>query len=304
MPSDNGDKSGNSYVPLVSIIIPTMNSASVLQECLEAIRKQTWHNVETIVVDGHSKDNTRDIAKKYGAITVQYGPEQGAPFQRLFGAPYQWNYGTGLAKGDYLYLLASDIRLSPSVIEECVRLSEEGPYDALIIPEVSYGEGYWAACKRLQRSFFVGDSSMESPMFIRTNVWRRLNGFDPTVEGYIDWDLTSRLVGNHHKIGRIKGWAHHYEGRLQLSKLLRKKYVYGKATSRYFSKQKGRLNPENIMRFSLLRPSYVRNFRKIVENPRLGAGFVIMTTSEYFAAAFGAIRGLAEQSARRLESNS
>ncbi len=301
MLSDSVDGTGNRYGPLVSIIIPTMNSASVLQECLEAIRKQTWHNVETIVVDGHSKDNTLDIAKKYRAITAQYGPEQDAPFEKLFGAPYQWNYGSSLAKGDYLYLLASDIRLSPSVIEECVGLSEGGPYDALIIPEVSYGDGYWAACKRLQRSFFVGDPSMESPMFIRTKVWRQLKGFDPAVEGYVDWDLTKRLVGNHYKIGRIKGWARHYEGRLQLSKLLRKKYVYGKATWRYFSKQKGGLNPENIMRFSLLRPSYVRNFRKIVENPRVGAGFAIMTTSEYFAAAFGAIRGLAEQSARRPE---
>jgi glycosyltransferase involved in cell wall biosynthesis len=281
-----------------------MNSAAILAGCLEAVKSQTWRNIETIVIDGHSMDATLEVARKYGVLTLEYGPEQKEPLQRTFGGPYQWNYGGANAKGEYLYLLASDIRLSSHVIEECVNFAEKGPYDALIIPEMSYGEGYWAECKRLQRSFFVGDLSMESPMFIRTRVWRDLNGFDPKVGGYVDWDLTNRLIKSHRRIGRINSWAYHYEGRLYLPKLLRKKYVYGKATSRYFSKQERGLNPQDIMRFNLLRPSYFRNLRKIVENPRLGAGFMIMTASEYFAAAFGAIRGLAGQSARRLEQNS
>src|SRR2546425_10940721 len=94
--------------PLVSILIPTMNSARVLPECLEGVRKQTWGNIETIVIDGHSKDATLDVAKKYGALTLEYGPEQDGPFQKKFGGPYQWNYGGAFAKGEYLYLLASD----------------------------------------------------------------------------------------------------------------------------------------------------------------------------------------------------
>lgn len=279
-----------------------MNSASVLQGCLEAVRNQTWRNIETIVVDGYSKDSTVSIAEKNGAIAVRYGPEQDAPLQKLFGAPYQWNYGVNIAKGEYIYLLSSDIRLSPRVIEECVRLSEEGPYDAMIIPEMSYGEGYWAQCKRLQRSFFVGDSSIESPMFFRMAAWKELNGFDPKTQGFVDWDLTNRLLESQRKIGRIMSWAYHYEGRLQLPRLLRKKYMYGKATGLYFSKHSKRaLTAENFSRFSLLRPSYVRNMEKILENPKLGAGFVIMTASEYVAAAFGAFRGLLEQSVHKLE---
>jgi GT2 family glycosyltransferase len=246
-----------------------------------------------------------EVAKKYGALTLEYGPEQNGPFQMTFGGPYQWNYGGAIAKGEYLYLLASDIRLSPHVIEECVNLAEKGPYDALIVPELSYGEGYWAECKRLQRSFFVGDPSMESPMFIRTSVWRELHGFDPTVGGYVDWDLTNRIVENHRRIGRIKSWAYHYEGNLQLPRLLRKKYIYGKATSRYLSKHNRRtLNVENLSRFGLLRPSYLKNVGKIVEDPKLGTGFVVMTISEYLAAAFGAIRGWIGQLGHEPEKNS
>ncbi len=288
--------------PLVSILIPTMNSANMLDGCLDSVRKQTWRNLETIVIDGHSKDRTLEVARKYGALTLEYGPEQDRPFQTTFGGPYQWNYGGAIAKGEYLYLLASDIRLSSSVIEECVKAAEGEHYDALIIPEVSYGEGYWAECKRLQRSLFVGDLSMESPMFIRTDVWRELNGFDPSVGGYVDWDLKNRLVEIHRRIGRIESWAYHYEGRLQLPRLLRKKYVYGKATGHYLSKHNRRtLRVENLSRFGLLRPSYLRNVRRIVQDPKLGTGFVLMTISEYLAAAFGAVRGLTGQLGRESE---
>jgi glycosyltransferase involved in cell wall biosynthesis len=274
-----------------------MNSASVLSDCLDSIRGQTWKNIETLVVDAFSADRTVQLAEKYGAKVVRYGPRQDAPFQRLFGAPYQWNHGAALAEGDYLYMLGSDIRLSPTVIEDCVNLAEKEEYDALVIPELSYGEGFWTKCKSLQRSFFVGDRSMESPMFIKMKAWKELNGLDPRVEGYMDWDLTDRLAERRLKIGRVRSWAYHYEGKLQLSKLLRKKYVYGKATNRYFAKHGRRfLAKEIFSRFSLLRPSYVRNLPKMLANPKLGAGFLLMTMSEYMSAAFGALSAMADKS--------
>ncbi len=278
---------------MVSIVIPTMNSATVLPECLDSIRRQTWKNTETVIVDAFSTDRTVQVAEKYGARVVRYGPKQDAPFQRLFGAPFQWNRGAGIAEGDYLYLLGSDIRLSPKVIEDCVNLAEGEGYDALIIPEVSYGEGFWAKCKSLQRSFFLGDSSMESPMFIKMKAWKLLNGLNPKVEGYMDWDLTNRLVERRFRIGRVKSWAYHYEGRLQLLRLLRKKYIYGRATSQYFIEYSKRLlTAENFSRFGLVRPSYVRNIRNIFSNPKVGAGFMAMILSEYVAAAFGLVMGM------------
>jgi hypothetical protein len=86
---------------------------------------------------------------------------------------------------------------------------------------------------------------------------------------------------------------------------LRKKYIYGKATSRYLLKHNRRtLNVENLSRFGLLRPSYLRNVGKIIEDPKLGTGFVVLTISEYLAAAFGAVRGLIGQSGHEAEKKS
>lgn len=278
---------------LVSIVIPTMNSALVLPGCLDSVRDQTWKNIETIVVDAFSRDGTAETAGKFGARIVRYGPKQDAPFQRTFGAPHQWNHGVALAAGDYIYMLGSDIRLSSTVIEECVNLAEMQKCDAVIVPEMSYGEGFWAQCKRLQRSLFLGDSSMESPMFISTETWRKLGGLDPNIEGYMDWDFTNRLEEKGFRIGRAKSFAYHYEGTLSLSRLLRKKYIYGKATGRYFAKYGRRLlTSKNFSRFGLLRPSYVKNLSRLLADPRLAVGFTVMTLSEYMAAALGAVRGL------------
>ena len=62
--------------PLVTIIIPTFNSEKTLQLCLESIRKQTYKNIDVIVVDNYSTDSTVSVAKKYGAKVIQVRGER------------------------------------------------------------------------------------------------------------------------------------------------------------------------------------------------------------------------------------
>ena len=69
---------------LVSIIIPTLNEEASLEICLKSIKKQTYKNLETIVVDNFSKDRTPEIAKKYTKLVFKKGNERSA--QRNFGA--------------------------------------------------------------------------------------------------------------------------------------------------------------------------------------------------------------------------
>ena len=53
---------------LVSIIIPTFNCEDFLIDCLESVRKQTYKNIEVIIVDSFSTDSTPQLAKKYGKV--------------------------------------------------------------------------------------------------------------------------------------------------------------------------------------------------------------------------------------------
>src|SRR5438093_12042054 len=59
-------------LPKVSFIMPTLNAAAILDNCLASIAAQTYprDRYEIILADAFSKDATRTIAKKYGAIVI------------------------------------------------------------------------------------------------------------------------------------------------------------------------------------------------------------------------------------------
>ena len=64
--------SNSENLPRVSFIIPTLNTEAILENCLASITRQHYprEKIEIILADAHSKDRTRDIAKKFGAIVL------------------------------------------------------------------------------------------------------------------------------------------------------------------------------------------------------------------------------------------
>jgi glycosyltransferase involved in cell wall biosynthesis len=95
--------------PLISIVIPTKNSANTLEGCLQSIINQTYSKLEIVIVDSQSTDDTIDIARKYSAMIVetQWG---------LLGARF---LGFKASKGDYILYLDSDQILIRSNLLEC-----------------------------------------------------------------------------------------------------------------------------------------------------------------------------------------
>ena len=69
----------------ISFVVPTKNSARTLASCLASLRGQTHEDVEVIVVDNHSDDDTLQIAGRYGHVVETFGPERSA--QRNRGMP-------------------------------------------------------------------------------------------------------------------------------------------------------------------------------------------------------------------------
>jgi len=57
----------------VSVVIPTYNSANTIGTCLESIENQTYEDIEIIVVDNFSTDETAEIAKEYGVLVENAG---------------------------------------------------------------------------------------------------------------------------------------------------------------------------------------------------------------------------------------
>jgi len=88
--------------PLLSVIIPTLDEAANLPSILADLRAQQGIGLEIIVADGGSKDVTRELAARYGAILVAAPPGRGR----------QMNAGALAASGGFLLFLHADSRLT------------------------------------------------------------------------------------------------------------------------------------------------------------------------------------------------
>lgn len=107
--------------PLVSVIVPNYNHAPFLVERLESIYNQTYKNIEVILLDDCSNDNSKDIlndyAKKYTEKTITLFNEKNGG--RVFK---QWNKGLNCAKGDLIWIAESDDYCELDFLEKMVEL--------------------------------------------------------------------------------------------------------------------------------------------------------------------------------------
>lgn len=261
---------------IVSVIVPTKNSATTLEACLKSIKNQTYPEVELIVVDNFSTDATPKIAKRYTPHVYSQGPERSA----------QRNYGVMKASGAYVFIIDSDMELSPTVVQECVMIMrKDKKISGVVAPEESFGKGFWAQCKKLERSFYIGVPFMEAARFFKRSGYIKIGGYDETLNGNEDWDLSQRMEGIG-KLGRIDSLIYHNEGQISLSRTVRKKYYYVQRFSEYKQKygsakvvrQQGSL----LARYRLFFSHPV----KLLRNPVLGVGMLFMKTCEF---GFGAI---------------
>lgn len=210
--------------PLVSVVITTKNEEKNIENCLLSIKRQTYGNIELIVVDNFSEDKTVEIAKKYGAKVYLKGPERST----------QRNYGAQVSSGEYLLYLDADMILSPTVIEDCVEKCEVDRVDALYVPERIVGEGFWIKVRDFERSFYTG-TVVDAVRFVRRDLFLRVDGFDESLVGPEDWDLDRRV----RKIGRtgiVDTPLYHNEREFNMKRYLKKKNYYSNGIKNYVRK--------------------------------------------------------------------
>lgn len=111
----------------ISIITVCYNSASTIEKTIKSVASQTYKNIEYIIVDGNSKDNTIDIIKKHENNITKWISE---PDKGLYDA---MNKGLALATGDLIGILNSDDTFySVNVIEEIAKFHENNNIDASV----------------------------------------------------------------------------------------------------------------------------------------------------------------------------
>lgn len=109
-------------LPLVSIIVPSYNHEKYVKETIESIVNQTYENIELIVIDDGSKDNSPEILQKLSEkYSFSFIKRENQGLCRTL------NEGIKLAKGEYVCLCASDDKLVLNKTESQVLFLTENP---------------------------------------------------------------------------------------------------------------------------------------------------------------------------------
>lgn len=187
--------------PLVSVLTVTRNRGNLLRRCVNSVLSQTYKNIEHIVVDGASDDNTDEVMAEFNDERLHFVKlESNWPIKETL------DYGISLCKGKYITFLDSDDEYLPEKVEKQVRLIESLPED--------YGFVYcWMTYYDTSRDNVIDhlhnpqlrgdvrDEVVTKPiisgtptLLFRTSFFRKIGGWkDPKEIGIVsDWEMCAR----------------------------------------------------------------------------------------------------------------
>lgn len=264
--------------PLISVVIAAYNSRRTIEKCLKSIAKQSYPNIEIIVVDSPYYDTKeqeicREIIMKYAAYYLD-GPERSI----------QRNRGLHQAKGVFILLIDQDMYLTPKVVEECYRLMIDRKYIALTIPEISIGVGFWTKCVAFERyiSTFLEEGMNECCRFFRKRDALMIGGYDITIVGVEDSDFHYRMMKKG-TIGKTKQFMYHDEGETSFFGRIKKKYYYSRAFRKYLKRYPGIA----VGQFFPIKKAYIKHLNLLIKHPLLTVGFILLRSGEVFAGLLG-----------------
>lgn len=184
----------NTETPLVSIIIPAYNASRYIREALESALRQTQKNVEIIVVDDGSTDNTIEYIQSYGdRVRLIEQSNKGAASAR--------NLGAKEARGLWLAFLDADDVWAPEKLER--QISGIGGRnwsytDMEFIGGVNDGLRDSQFTKKHEaqvlKELVQGNFISTSTVLIKRETFEESGGFDESLRSIQDWELWTRVA--------------------------------------------------------------------------------------------------------------
>ena len=184
---------------VVSIVIPTYNRAGLLKRSINSVLNQTFENLEVIIIDDGSKDNTEEIVRGIKDTRIRYIKQK-----ENRGATAARNTGIKLAQGKYVAFQDSDDVWLPEKLEKQVKVIE------LAFPDVGVVySGFWKIKKNnriyvpfkrskirsgniyneLVKRNFVSTQTI----LLKKECFKKSGLFDENLPRFQDWDLAIRL---------------------------------------------------------------------------------------------------------------
>lgn len=189
----------------VSIITPSYNQGIYIEQTIISVLSQTYKNIEYIIIDGGSTDDTKDVINKY-KDRIDF-----VISERDNGQSDAINKGFKIATGDYVGWINSDDLLYPNCIEEIVKLVQKEPDCAILYSErldfidskgilIETKSNYIPNRKHL---LYNNYNVFQPCSFYKREIINKIGLVDVTLNYCMDLDLWLRLL-NHGKIYAYK----------------------------------------------------------------------------------------------------
>lgn len=181
--------------PLVSIITPSYNQGRFIEKTVVSVLNQDYENIEYIIIDGGSTDNTKEIVEKYRDRLTFISEKDNGQSDAI-------NKGFKMAKGEIVAWLNSDDVYEPGCISKAVDIFMKDEALGLI-----YGEGYlinedgdklerFGATQKfdLWTLIHVWDYIMQPATFFKKSYLEQVGYLDVNLHYCMDWDLWIKLA--------------------------------------------------------------------------------------------------------------
>lgn len=201
---------------LISVIIPTYNRSATIKRAIDSVRKQTYKNIEIIVVDDGSTDLTKkivkDLQKKDDRIFLYENSKN-------IGPAATRNRGVIFATGDYIAFQDSDDEWLPEKLEKQMDKFHQDPEFILVycpFLQCENGREFQIPSKDTDKELLEGDlyfsllekNKIGTPvMLIEKRIFEQIGGFDEKLGAFEDWDLAIR-ISQRGKIGYVEEPLH------------------------------------------------------------------------------------------------
>ena len=222
--------------PLISIVIPCRNEEKYIEKNIQSILAQNYKGeIEVLIVDGMSDDNTREIVKGYSesGVLLLDNPHQ--------YTPQAMNIGIGAARGKYFVILGGHSFLDENFVSNNVKILEsniEIGCSGGQIKNVYENEEGEIIAKAMASKFGVGNATFRvggNAGFVdtvafgmyRTEIHNEINGFDEELVRNQDDEYNYKLSKAGYKIYFDPTIISHYYVRGSFSKLFKQYYQYG-----------------------------------------------------------------------------
>jgi len=181
-------------LPKVSVITPSFNQGHYLEATIRSVLEQDYPNLEYIIVDGASKDNSVEIIRKYQDRLAWWVSEKDK------GHADALNKGFARATGEILAWLNSDDTYFPGAVSEAVAFLVDHPEvgmvyaDANLTDDAGCTVGKFAAKQTNYRRMLRGSVHIpQATTFFRADLWRQVGPLDLSLFFSFDYDLWVRF---------------------------------------------------------------------------------------------------------------